>query len=175
MPRSALRSPSTRAPSTWKLPSGMNRAPAEMANQMIARFAGCRWGLADAEGHECDVAGMMTGHFVTTLCREPRLLFGEAFGSGSGPARDFVRRPYILRRDSVLFRDKIIAIFRLLVPLCLLSGRKLDLGQIDFLIRNQTQEMRNAVQSSPSLVVGVNDVPRRFLGVRCSKHGIARL
>src|SRR5262249_42876553 len=41
-------------------------------------------------------------------------------------------------------------------------------------VRNQAEEMCNAVQSSPSFVIGFDDVPGRHLSVRGGEHVVAR-
>ena len=61
---------------------------------------------------------------------------------------------------SVLLWDEFIGKFRFLVSIGFLPRRKNDLFVLNLFVRNQTEEVRDAVQSGPSFVIGLDDVPR---------------
>src|SRR5580704_4141066 len=52
---------------------------------------------------------------------------------------------------------------------------KFDLLSLDLLVRQQRQNMGNAVEPGAAFVVGAHDVPRRLLAVGRREHQVARL
>src|SRR5258708_13667245 len=62
----------------------------------------------------------------------------------------------------------------IVVLLLVRTGRQLDLGVIDLLVGNLRQDVRNGVQSCALLVVGMDDVPGRVIGVGMLEHHVAR-
>src|SRR6202035_4683053 len=72
--------------------------------------------------------------------------------------------------DEMTFLDGFYVVILMLVgPL-----GKLDLLPLDLLIRQQRQDMGNAVEPGAAFVVGAHDVPRRLLAVGRREHQIAR-
>src|SRR6516164_88498 len=63
---------------------------------------------------------------------------------------------------------------RLIVVLALIrSFRQLDFGPLHFLVWNQSQDMRDAIEPRAPLVIGMNDVPRRVPAVGFVQHHVA--
>src|SRR6266850_4084375 len=77
---------------------------------------------------------------------------------------------------SVFFRDELPSLQRRLIVIGTLHRalRQFHFGLRQFLVGNQTHEMRDAVESRTSLVVGNYDVPRRVFGIGSIEHAIAR-
>src|SRR6266480_2004478 len=78
--------------------------------------------------------------------------------------------------NSVFFRDELPSLQRRLIVISTLHRalRQFHFGLRQFLVGNQTHEMRDAVEPRTSLVVGNDDVPRRVFGVGGIEHAIAR-
>src|SRR5580692_1966108 len=61
------------------------------------------------------------------------------------------------------------------VPMLVGTLGKLDRLPFDFLIRQQREDMGDAVEPGAAFVVGAYDVPRRVLAVGRLEHQVARL
>src|SRR6516164_6222521 len=80
------------------------------------------------------------------------------------------RRPSVfLRHERPALEDRLVVV----LPVCRSLGQ-LDLLPGHFLVRNQAEEVRDAVQAGTPLVVRADDVPRRVLGVRRLQHHVPR-
>src|SRR6516164_3184229 len=76
-------------------------------------------------------------------------------------------------RSLVDFRYKSLSRhFRTLVAIVSLASRQFDFDGPQVTIRDLRQQMGNAVESGPLLVVGVYDVPRTHLGIRSGEHEV---
>src|SRR6516165_5549778 len=84
-----------------------------------------------------------------------------------------VRKRVRAWKSSVDFRHKsLIRHFRTLVAIISLASRQFDFNGSEITIRDPRQQMGDAVEPSPLLVVGVYDVPRTHLGIRFGEHKV---
>src|SRR3954451_1346267 len=101
--------------SEWLAIDVLSREPAvrktvALDAELFALLAGLPHRLADAERHEADVAGVMIGDVVKTLCRELLVLLFQMCGdSGSalkrfGHGKPVVETPQEVRRDGLIQR-----------------------------------------------------------------------
>jgi hypothetical protein len=84
-------------------------------------------------------------------------------------------RPIQVHADWLFFRDKMAAPQRGLVVVAVFrfAFRQFHLFVWHFPVGNQTQQMRDAIESCSFLVIGANGVPGRVLGIRCFEHAVA--
>src|SRR5262249_57596272 len=85
-------------------------------------------------------------------------------------------RLHAFRGSSVRFTDEISALQRRLIVIPAFAGslRQLDLRAPNFLVGNRSQDVRDAIEPRPPLVVGPHDMPGRVLAVRRLQHHVAR-
>src|SRR4030095_5875823 len=72
--------------------------------------------------------------------------------------------------NEIALGDRCLVVVRVLLR----PVRQLDLRLVDFLVRNQLQEMRDDVETRALLVIGTDEVPRRVFGVGRLEHRITR-
>src|SRR5262249_36356343 len=80
------------------------------------------------------------------------------------------------RGSSVRFTDEISTVERrpIVIPALAGSLRQLHFRAPNFLVGNRSQDVRDAIEPRPPLVVGPHDVPRCVLAVRRLQHHVAR-
>src|SRR5262249_5508000 len=85
-------------------------------------------------------------------------------------------RLHAFRGSSVRFTDAISARQRELIVIPAFAGsvRQLALRAPNFLVGNRSQDVRDAIEPRPPLVVGPHDMPWRVLAVRRLQHHVAR-
>src|SRR5438309_10580831 len=80
------------------------------------------------------------------------------------------------RRTSAPSADEFHAAERqvVLVPILLRPLRELDAFPLHLLVRNERQDVLDAVEACLLLVIASNDIPWCFRAARCLKHRIPR-
>lgn len=88
----------------------------------------------------------------------------------------FICHPSLSARSteaSVFLRNPAIRPIRFSITFRSLSLRKFDLLSRNFLPRDNAEQMSNAIQPTPFLVIRLNHIPRRLRCIRGLEHGVS--